>query len=55
MCDDSNLNPGDGCNELCEIEICGNGTVDVGEDCDDGNMTNNDGCSELCEKEVCGD
>jgi cysteine-rich repeat protein len=28
--------------------ICGNGTVNVGEDCDDGNMTPGDGCENDC-------
>ena len=28
--------------------ICGNGTVERGEECDDGNTENDDGCSEIC-------
>ncbi|MCK6551222.1 DVUA0089 family protein [Myxococcota bacterium] len=38
--------------------ICGNGTVETGEQCDDGNTTSGDGCSLLCRNEgssaVCG-
>ena len=29
-------------------EICGNGTIGLGEECDDGNLTDGDGCSSLC-------
>ncbi len=29
--------------------VCGDGTVDVGEDCDDGNQEDLDGCSNACE------
>ncbi len=54
-CDDGNLEPGDGCNEVCQLEICGDGKVDVGEACDDGNVEPGDGCNEACELEVCGD
>ena len=35
--------------------VCGDGTVDAGEQCDDGNTANNDGCSSTCQNEVCGD
>jgi cysteine-rich repeat protein/probable HAF family extracellular repeat protein len=36
--------------------LCGNGTVDPGEDCDDGNTTNGDGCDTTCLVEpTCGD
>ena len=34
--------------------ICGNRTVDTGEDCDDGNTTGGDGCSATCKREGCG-
>ncbi len=40
--------------------ICGNDTVEVGEQCDDGNLVNGDGCSNLCtfeesqEEPICG-
>lgn len=31
--------------------VCGNGTVEVGEDCDDGNTQSGDGCSAICDDE----
>jgi|GEM_PF-3480663 len=33
------------------VAVCGNKTVDVGEQCDDGNVSNNDGCSSACSSE----
>ena len=38
--------------------VCGNNTVESGEQCDDGNTANGDGCSSTCQTEaapVCGD
>lgn len=35
-------------------EVCGNDTIDPGEQCDDGNLTSGDGCSAYCLNEVCG-
>jgi cysteine-rich repeat protein len=37
--------------------VCGDGTVQAGEECDDGNTRNNDGCDATChvEKYTCGD
>lgn len=32
--------------------VCGNGTVEDGEQCDDGNTTSGDGCSSTCQTEV---
>jgi TonB family protein len=32
--------------------VCGNGSVEVGEQCDDGNTTSGDGCSATCKIEV---
>lgn len=32
----------------CELEVCGNGSVDPGEACDDGNLVDDDGCSNTC-------
>lgn len=55
QCDDGNRVNGDGCNSICQNEICGNSNKDFGEDCDDGNVNSNDGCSELCLVEYCGD
>jgi cysteine-rich repeat protein len=35
--------------ELCqETAVCGNSTIETGEQCDDGNTTNGDGCSAQC-------
>src|SRR4051812_18416357 len=58
VCDDSNLEDGDGCSADCTSdESCGNGVVDtaVGESCDDGNALGGDGCSADCKStEECG-
>ena len=35
--------------------ICGNGTIEDGEQCDDGNRFNDDACSNTCESSNCGD
>jgi cysteine-rich repeat protein len=32
----------------CELEVCGNGSLDAGETCDDGNLVDDDGCSNTC-------
>jgi cysteine-rich repeat protein len=32
--------------------VCGNATVEVGEQCDDGNTANADGCSNICQLET---
>jgi len=38
------------------VQVCGNGTVEEGEDCDDGNLDNDDGCNSVCEVvPFCGD
>ncbi len=47
-------------NYICEVAggtgVCGDGTVDDGEQCDDDNTTSGDGCSDVCELEsTCGD
>lgn len=53
QCDDGNLNDGDGCSSLCQVEImCGNGNVDPDEQCDDGNNIDGDGCSSTCQNET---
>jgi cysteine-rich repeat protein len=54
-CDDANTAAGDGCSPLCQLEVCGNGTVDAGEECDDANTTSGDGCDAACVVERCGD
>ncbi len=35
------------------IEICGNGVIEVGEQCDDGDRNDGDGCSAACLDETC--
>ena len=51
-CDDGGNESGDGCSATCQLEYCGNGTIDGEgdnkEQCDDGNRKNNDGCSTIC-------
>jgi cysteine-rich repeat protein len=47
-CDDGNAVPGDGCDEICFVEACGNNVVQDGEDCDDGNTLAGDGCGSTC-------
>jgi cysteine-rich repeat protein len=58
-CDDGGTTSGDGCSDLCELENCGNGTVETGEDCDDGNDDNTDACPDgtggTCLNATCGD
>lgn len=55
MCDDGNLEDGDGCSSRCQDPNCGNGALDEGEECDDGNLVAADGCSASCELDRCGD
>lgn len=55
VCDDGNLQNGDGCSNLCTIELCGNAVVDANEQCDDGNTRAGDGCNHYCQIEFCGD
>ncbi len=54
-CDDNNPNTDDICvkpgtkESYCSnIELCGNGILNSGEQCDDGNKVNGDGCSSQC-------
>jgi cysteine-rich repeat protein len=55
-CDDGNTTPGDGCDQNCFLERCGNDVVQAGEECDDGNRVSGDGCSADCKLEShCGD
>ncbi len=56
QCDDGNIISEDGCNDVCMIEYCGDGTHQprLGEECDDGNMVLGDGCGG-CIIEYCGD
>jgi cysteine-rich repeat protein len=41
--------------EVCASPLCGNGTVDSGEECDDGNTENTDACLSTCVAATCGD
>lgn len=63
QCDDGNTVNGDGCNNSCQYEFCGDGYFDFNgvdnvlgspddEACDDGNAINGDGCSMVCEVEA---
>jgi cysteine-rich repeat protein len=54
-CDDGNVDPGDGCNEVCMIESCGDGVVQDPEVCDDGNDVDTDECTNMCAPAACGD
>jgi cysteine-rich repeat protein len=40
---------------LPNTAVCGNGTLELGEQCDDGNRTACDGCAASCRTERCGD
>jgi cysteine-rich repeat protein len=54
-CDDGNQISGDGCSNLCRIEVvevCGDGILDdLTESCDDSNLVDGDGCSGTCQIE----
>ena len=54
-CDDGNFLPGDGCDQSCFKEYCGDYFInDSGiEQCDDGNNVNGDGCDKNCILEPC--
>jgi cysteine-rich repeat protein len=55
-CDDGNAENGDGCDEHCFLEACGNYLKQGLEECDDGNLIDGDGCDSSCIAEfVCGD
>ena len=55
-CDDGNIVDGDGCDDSCEVEYCGDGVLQhTTETCDDGNTLSEDGCSSTCVIEACGD
>lgn len=54
-CDDGGQVGGDGCDESCVSEVCGNGVTQLaaGEECDDANTVLDDGCDAACQLE-CG-
>jgi cysteine-rich repeat protein len=51
-CDDSNVDPTDGCTKDCTI--CGNGALAAPETCDDSNLVSGDGCDANCQLTGCG-
>jgi cysteine-rich repeat protein len=51
-CDDGNDEPGDGCDEHCFFEVCGNNVTQADEQCDDGNDDPDDGCNQC--QSTCG-
>ncbi|MDY0002444.1 MAG: SUMF1/EgtB/PvdO family nonheme iron enzyme [Polyangia bacterium] len=58
ICDDGNNLAGDGCGPTCQLEACGNGYLDAGEECDDGAQNSNtlpDACRSDCRNPWCGD
>jgi len=60
QCDDGDTIPGDGCDENCIVEVCGNGVLQTaaGEECDDGQSNSDSGpdaCRTDCKNATCGD
>jgi len=56
ICDDGNIEDGDGCSHDCmSMGVCGDTHVDgaAGEECDDGHETA--ACTKTCKKSYCGD
>jgi cysteine-rich repeat protein len=52
QCDDGNSTSGDGCSSVCQLEHCGNGALDTGEECD--GLLGLQPCSPICRRERCG-
>ncbi len=52
-CDTCPNQPAPGTTDGC-VTLCGNATLDTGEECDDGNLKSGDGCSNKCKIEVAG-
>ncbi len=55
LCDDGNVQDGDGCTRFCGPETCGDGVVQGSEVCDDGNLDPSDRCLPSCLPPFCGD
>ena len=53
-CDDGNTTSNDGCSSTCEMEYCGDGTTNNGEQCDN-NAVDSSSCDSNCTNAVCGD
>ena len=49
------MSNGDGCDDRCLLESCGNGSIEGLESCDDGNQIETDACTQLCRPARCGD
>jgi len=45
---------GDGIGDACDLQTCGNGLLEPGEQCDDGNRIDGDGCDSNCTLTGCG-
>jgi cysteine-rich repeat protein len=54
LCDDGDLEDGDGCDSNCTPTGCGNGVTTAPEECDDANALGTDACID-CVAAVCGD
>jgi cysteine-rich repeat protein len=54
LCDDGDLDDGDGCDSNCTPTGCGNGITTAGEQCDDGNTVAGDCCGATCQLEADG-
>jgi cysteine-rich repeat protein len=55
LCDDGNVDGGDGCGADCHPESCGDGHLsEAVEECDDGDITDGDGCDSNCTFSGCG-
>lgn len=54
LCDDGDLDSGDGCDANCTPTGCGNGIVTAGEACDDGDTAAGDCCGATCQHEPAG-
>jgi len=44
----------DGVGDVCDLQTCGNGAVELAEQCDDGNLLDGDGCDSNCRVTACG-